>query len=141
MNGCFNTHNFLIFPMATNAITESVTVPTEFHSLKKLGIKANFPEILPVDELEGEIGRSFELLRRISTAVTQAVAQNTFPLILSGNCMASVGAACGLKIKDLGFIYFDAHDDLDSPDVNENCYFDEMGLCPSQLCVERTGKP
>lgn len=42
--------------------------------------------------------------------------------------MASVGAACGLNIKDLGFIYFDAHDDLDSPDVNENGYFDAMGL-------------
>lgn len=42
--------------------------------------------------------------------------------------MASVGAACGLNIKDLGFIYFDAHDDLDSPDMNENGYFDAMGV-------------
>ncbi|OQE14158.1 hypothetical protein PENFLA_c040G10597 [Penicillium flavigenum] len=97
-------------------------------SLEKLGVKINFQEIPLVDEFEGEIGRSFELLRRISTAVTEAVAQNTFPLILSGNCMASVGAACGLNIKDLGFIYFDAHDDLDSPDVNETGYFDAMGL-------------
>lgn len=97
-------------------------------ALEKLGVKIIFQEIDPVDEFEGEIGRSFELLRRISTAVTEAVAQNTFPLILSGNCMASVGAACGLNINDLGFIYFDAHDDLDSPDVNENGYFDAMGL-------------
>ena len=42
--------------------------------------------------------------------------------------MASVGVACGLQTQDLNFIYFDAHDDLDSPDVNENGYFDAMGL-------------
>ncbi|KAJ5919944.1 arginase [Penicillium verhagenii] len=81
-----------------------------------------------VDEFEGEIGRSFELLRRLSTAVTEAVDQNTFPLILSVNCIASAAVACGLNIDDLNFIYFDAHDDLDSPDVNENGYLDAMGL-------------
>lgn len=42
--------------------------------------------------------------------------------------MSSAAVACGLKIHDLSFIYFDAHDDLDSPDVNENGYFDAMGL-------------
>jgi arginase len=42
--------------------------------------------------------------------------------------MASVGTAFGLKREDLQFIYFDAHDDFDSPDVNENGYFDAMGL-------------
>ncbi|KAL4781069.1 Arginase/deacetylase [Aspergillus varians] len=97
-------------------------------ALEQLGITIHFNEIPQVDSFEGEIGRSFELLRRISTAVTEAVAQNTFPLILSGNCMASAAVACGLKIKDLGFVYFDAHDDLDSPDVNENGYLDAMGL-------------
>jgi arginase len=38
--------------------------------------------------------------------------------------MASVGAACGLGIKDLNFIYFDAHDDMDTPSTNENVYFE-----------------
>ncbi|KAJ5732268.1 arginase [Penicillium malachiteum] len=91
-------------------------------------VTVNFVKLDPVDEFEGEIGRSFELLRRLSTAVTKAVEQNTFPLILSGNCMSSAGVACGLGIDDLKFIYFDAHDDLDSPDVNENGYLDAMGL-------------
>ncbi|KAL3470536.1 hypothetical protein BJX99DRAFT_251139 [Aspergillus californicus] len=92
-----------------------------------------------VNDFEGEIGRSFEILRRISTTVSTAVAENTFPLILSGNCMASAAVACGLRAQSvekrggggddaLVFIYFDAHDDLDSPDVNENGYLDAMGL-------------
>ncbi|KAJ5975703.1 arginase [Penicillium waksmanii] len=96
--------------------------------LEKLGIRIHITEIEPVDNYEGEIGRSFEVMRRISKAVTAAVSGNSFPLILSGNCMASAAVACGLGIKDLAFIYFDAHDDLDSPDVNENGYFDAMGL-------------
>ncbi|OQE14470.1 hypothetical protein PENSTE_c035G06818 [Penicillium steckii] len=80
--------------------------------LKNMGILIKTTEIEPVDDFEGEIGRSFEIMRRISKAVTTAVSNNSFPLILS----------------DLAFVYFDAHDDLDSPNVNENGYFDAMGL-------------
>ena len=87
-------------------------------ALTKLGITIHFKELDRVDEFEGEIGRSFEILRQTSTLVNEAVTSKSFPLILSGNCMASAAAACGLNIKDLGFIYFDAHDDLDSPDVS-----------------------
>ncbi|KAF5862124.1 hypothetical protein ETB97_012109 [Aspergillus alliaceus] len=43
---------------------------------------------------------------------------------LHGHCSGSLG----LQTKDLAFIYFDAYDDLDSPDVNENGYLDAMGL-------------
>ncbi|GAQ43003.1 hypothetical protein AtubIFM56815_008458 [Aspergillus tubingensis] len=97
-------------------------------ALEGLGVEVNLIELDPVDKFEGEIGRSFELLRRTSTAVTHAVENNTFPIILSGNCMASAAVACGLNTNNLKFIYFDAHDDLDSPDVNENGYLDAMGL-------------
>jgi arginase len=81
--------------------------------LESLGVSVNFIEIEPVDNFEGEIGRSFEVMRRISTAVKDTLSKNSFPLILSGNCMASAAVACGLQERDLGFIYFDAHDDLD----------------------------
>ncbi|KAJ8108008.1 hypothetical protein OPT61_g8470 [Boeremia exigua] len=96
--------------------------------LEELGVEILIDEIQPVDDFEGEIGRSFEVLRRISDAVSKARANNSFPFILSGNCMASVGAACGLGIDDLHFIYFDAHDDMDTPSTNQNGYFDAMGL-------------
>ncbi|KAJ6130869.1 arginase [Penicillium capsulatum] len=42
--------------------------------------------------------------------------------------MASAAVACGLPVEDPAFFYFDPHDDLDSPDVNENGYLDAMGL-------------
>lgn len=42
--------------------------------------------------------------------------------------MASAGVACGLGLEDLGWIYFDAHDDMDTPSTNTNGYLDSMGL-------------
>lgn len=97
--------------------------------LEGLGLKVKFVELPPVeDDFEGEIGRSFEVLRRTSTAVANAKKDNSFPLVLSGNCMATVGVACGSNLEDPGFIYFDAHDDMDTPSTNMNGYFDAMGL-------------
>jgi arginase len=96
--------------------------------LEKLGIKVHWHELPRVDDAEGEIGRSFALLAHTSEAVSQAVAKQSFPLILSGNCMASAGTACGLGIEDLGFIYFDAHDDQETPSWNTNGYLDAMGM-------------
>lgn len=98
------------------------------HELEKLGVTIHFLELPPVDDFEGEIGRSFEILRRTSKAVMDVCAKQSFPLILSGNCMASVGVACGLGIGNPGWIYFDAHDDMDTPSTNTNGYLDAMGL-------------
>lgn len=96
--------------------------------LRQLGVKVYIDELPRVDDSEGEIGRSFAVLNHTSQAVSAALARNSFPFILSGNCMASVGAACGLRNTNLNFIYFDAHDDMDTPSTNENGYFDAMGL-------------
>ncbi|KAH7386662.1 hypothetical protein DE146DRAFT_725696 [Phaeosphaeria sp. MPI-PUGE-AT-0046c] len=96
--------------------------------LEKLGLTVHFVELPPVDDFEGEIGRSFEILRRTSNAVKDVCAKQSFPLVLSGNCMASAGIACGLNEENLGWIYFDAHDDMDTPSTNMNGYLDAMGL-------------
>jgi arginase len=96
--------------------------------LKSLGLNVIFHEIDRVDDFEGEIGRSFEVLRRTSAAVSKAVKSSSFPIVLSGNCMATVGIAAGLDSTDLAFIYFDAHDDMDTPSINTNGYLDAMGL-------------
>jgi arginase len=96
--------------------------------LENLGVTIHLVELPPVDDFEGEIGRSFELLRRTSSAVKSVCATNSFPLVLAGNCMASAGVACGLGVGGLGWIYFDAHDDMDTPSTNTNGYLDAMGL-------------
>lgn len=94
---------------------------------EKLGVRTRIVEIGPVDKFEGEIGRSFEVLRQTSRLVTAARSQNSFPVILAGNCMTSVGVACGLGLQDLKFIVFDAHDDMNTPSTTKSGYLDGMG--------------
>ena len=97
--------------------------------LKALGYSIAIEEIPPVDEFEGEIGRSFEVIRRIARAVDSAIKAKSFPIILSGNCNASVGVAAGLnRLSDFEIVWLDAHADLDSPDDVLNGYFDVMGV-------------
>jgi len=96
--------------------------------LESLGISVDVHEIERVDDFEGEIGRSFEVLRRTSTAVSAACKANAFPLILSGNCMSLVGIAAGLGISEPGIVYFDAHADLDTTSDIMSGYMDVMGM-------------
>ncbi|KAK4098056.1 Arginase/deacetylase, partial [Parathielavia hyrcaniae] len=80
---------------------------------------------------------SFEILRRISLAVTAARNQSSFPIVLAGNCCASVGVAAGLwgskdlrgaKDDALGCVWFDVHDDYNVPDTVVSGYFDSQGI-------------
>lgn len=106
--------------------------------LQNLDIPVREIEIPPVaDDFEGDIGRSFELLRRISVAVTAARNQSSFPIVLAGNCCTSVGVAAGLWASDdlkeagddaLGCVWFDAHDDYNVPDTVVSGYFDSQGI-------------
>lgn len=96
--------------------------------LQSLNIQIDTEEIALVYDFEGDIGRSFEVIRRIARAVRQAVEQCAFPVILAGNCNASVGVAGGLQKADLGFVWFDAHSDLDTPDETVSGYLDGMGV-------------
>ncbi|KAF5966499.1 arginase [Fusarium coicis] len=97
------------------------------------GAPVSFINIAPVDEFEGEIGRTFEILRRVSNAVSKAVSNNSFPLVLSGNCYASTATMAGLNqarpassTAKTGVLWLDAHDDLDTPSIHKNGYLDAM---------------
>jgi arginase len=97
--------------------------------LEALGLTVTAHTIPPVDSYEGEIGRSFEVIRRVSHAVSEAVDNGSFPIVLAGNCNVSVGVCAGLhKTEDLHIIWFDAHTDLDRPDECLSGYFDGMGM-------------
>jgi arginase len=85
-------------------------------------------EIGRVDAFEGEIGRSFEVKRRIAAAVKNAIEHNRFPLVLAGNCNATVGVYAGLPDKPTDVVWFDAHPDFNTPDEVTGGYFDGMGV-------------
>jgi len=109
------------------------------------GFALNVEEIRSVQtvltDIEGDIGRSFAVLRYISEAVQKAVQEESWPLVLSGNCMDVVAVNAGLNLvteeglkkgqvgenKTREVIWFDAHADLETPDTTRSGYLDGMG--------------
>jgi arginase len=113
-------------------------------TLQQFGLPVHEFEIEPVDHLDGELAKSFEVIRRTSKLVSQARDKQSFPIILSGNCSGAVGVAAGLTSKtmtgkELACVWFDAHDDFHTPDTIASGYGDSMpiaimaGLCYKKL--------
>lgn len=117
-------------------------------ALQKQGVAVHMVELEPVDKYDGEISRLFALLRQTSKTITQVVQQNSFPIILAGNCSTTVGVQAGLaaaKNTVPSCIWFDAHDDFNTPDVLASGYLDSMpvamlaGLCWKTLLASIPG--
>ncbi|KAF4450744.1 hypothetical protein F53441_6187 [Fusarium austroafricanum] len=107
-------------------------------AIREQGVTVNDVRLEPVYELEGDISRLFELLRRTSKAVKEIVQEGSFPIILAGNCSTTVGVQAGLTSvldKVPACVWFDAHDDFNTPDTLVSGYLDSMpvammaGLC------------
>lgn len=97
--------------------------------LNNLGYTFTFTGIDAIDDFDGEIDRSFEVIRRIIIHVFDIVKRGSFSIILAGLCNAEVGVAAGMgdSVAAYDLIWFDAHSDLDTPDEATSGYFDAMG--------------
>jgi arginase len=87
-------------------------------------------EVIEADAAQppAEIATGFELMRKVAIAVRTARAARRFPLVLSGNCNASVGALSGLTPSRRALFWFDAHGDLNTPDTTTSGFLDGTGL-------------
>lgn len=74
-----------------------------------------------------EVGATFDLNRQLARAVSNAVANGEFPLILAGNCISCVGTLAGLG-EGVGIVWFDAHGDFNSPESSASGFLDGMAL-------------
>ena len=91
--------------------------------------------VIPV-ELSGsfptEIGSAFELHRAVAVATSEAIGNGALPLVLSGNCNASLGTVAGIQgagARDgLGVVWFDGHGDSNTPETFIGTFLDAMGL-------------
>ncbi|KZP06892.1 hypothetical protein FIBSPDRAFT_939784 [Athelia psychrophila] len=80
--------------------------------------------IEPVNEFEGEIGRSFEVLRRIQALVKESLERGASPVTAA--VVAALGAAGDIR-DDLDIFWTDTHPDAQVPDDNRSGYLDSMG--------------
>lgn len=77
-----------------------------------------------------EIGSAFELHRAVANAVERTRKAGDLPLVLSGNCNASLGTVAGLQRTGqcLGVVWFDGHGDSNTPETFTGTFLDAMGL-------------
>lgn len=96
--------------------------------LNQQGHPAFFEEIVSEADFPTEIGTSFELYRLLAGRVRAAVERGRFPLLLSGNCGAALGALSGLSAWQRGVVWFDAHGDFNTPETTLSGFLDGMPL-------------
>jgi arginase len=77
-----------------------------------------------------ELQTAFELQRLISVEVTAARAAGQVPLLLAGNCNTTSGVLAGLAdpVRRLGLVWFDAHGDFNTPEIDSRGFLDGHGL-------------
>ncbi|WP_162184905.1 arginase family protein [Allokutzneria albata] len=81
-------------------------------------------------EFPQEVRTAFEVQRAVAAQVRQAVSEGSAPVVLSGNCNATVGVVSGLSTPDddLAVVWLDAHADLNTPETTTSGFVDGMGL-------------
>lgn len=90
-------------------------------------------EVLEVTSpFRAEIATAFELFGMAAERVQDAAGVGIFPLVLSGNCNATVGAVAGLAAafpeEEVGVVWFDGHADFNTPETTTSGFLDGMGL-------------
>jgi arginase len=79
-------------------------------------------------DFPAEIKTAFEVARALAVRVRDARARGIFPVVLSGNCNASLGTLAGVGTAELGMVWFDAHGDFNTPEISESSLLDGMGM-------------
>ena len=106
--------------------------------LQAEGHKVSVETIEATTEFRAEVKTQFELYRLLAGQVAEAKGNGQFPLVLSGNCGASVGVIAGAGTKKLGVIWFDSHGEFNTPETTTSGFLDGMGLAVSTgLCWKR----
>jgi arginase len=77
-----------------------------------------------------EIVTAFELQRLVAIEAAAARGAGQVPMLLSGNCNTTVGMLAGLAGPNqrAGVVWFDAHGDFNTPDIDAGGFLDGHGL-------------
>src|SRR3712207_473041 len=97
-------------------------------AIRKAGGSPVVARVLPAGDPPAEVATAFEIDRLVSERVREAVTGGELPLVLSGNCIASVGTISGAGPENLGVVWFDAHADFNTPETTTTGFTDGMGL-------------
>jgi arginase len=92
-----------------------------------------------------EVGAAVAIQHRVAAEAVSARQNESLPLLLAGNCNATLGLLAGLDAHETGLVWFDAHGDFNTPETTHSGYFDGMalamiaGLCWRNLAASVPG--
>jgi len=80
-----------------------------------------------------EIATSFSLYREVAVRARAARVAGALPVVLSGNCGATLGAVAAAATttetpNDVGVVWLDAHGDFNTPETTASGFLDGMAL-------------
>jgi arginase len=97
--------------------------------LRSRGHDVDVQVVEPSSSWRAELQTTFELHRVIATAVAGTLAAGQVPIVLSGNCNATVGVLAGLGAgRRVGLVWLDAHGDFNTPEQDPSGFVDGHGL-------------
>ncbi|WP_433730748.1 arginase family protein [Actinoplanes sp. CA-051413] len=76
---------------------------------------------------QAELTTAFELHRMIAAETAAARSAGQVPLLMSGNCNATLGVLAG-SAPETGLVWFDAHGDFNTPETDPGGFLDGQGL-------------
>ena len=76
---------------------------------------------------QAEVGTTFELAAAVAREVSAARATHAFPVVLTGNCFATLGVIAALG-AGTGLIWWDAHADFNTSETSVSGFLDGMSL-------------
>jgi len=83
------------------------------------------------EPFEDELQAVLDVDRALATAVEDALFADALPVVVAGNCNATLGVQAGLQrggAIDAGLVWMDAHGDFNTPATTETGYLDGMPL-------------
>jgi arginase len=66
--------------------------------------------------------------RKVAAAVREAIAADTFPIVLAGSCVTAHGVLAGFDHAECGIVWIDAHGDFNTPQTTVSGFFPGMSL-------------
>lgn len=102
--------------------------PSLDHLLRAKGHTTRAEVIALSDGFLTEIATAFGVARAIAERVHDSRRDGWMPLVLSGNCNASLGTVSGCGCGTTGVVWFDAHGEATTPETTRSGFLDGMGI-------------
>lgn len=99
--------------------------------LRESGVAPSVHRLDPASTWRPEVETAFELQRLIAGEAHRAFERGEFPLLLSGNCNATLGMLAGAALsgqRRIGLIWLDGHADFNTPETTSTGFLDGQGL-------------